>query len=99
MQRNLELAQFTPLLGHLDPFTRVMVIYCIVIVIMISHFFARLRVVLHDITYAALGLSAILEQARRDSGMTGSTILGTSASTLLHDASSTYDLLTGPMVV
>jgi len=41
--------------------TWVMVIYCIVIVITISHFFARLQVVLHDITYAALGLSAILE--------------------------------------
>ena len=40
-----------------------MVIYCIVIVITISHFFARLQVVLHDITYAALGLSAILDQA------------------------------------
>ena len=40
-----------------------MVIYCIVIVITISHFFARLQVVLYDITYAALGLSAILEQA------------------------------------
>ena len=30
---------------------------------MISHFFARLQVVLHDSTYAALGLSAILDQA------------------------------------
>ena len=41
-----------------------MVIYCIVIVIMMSHFcFDRLQVVLHDNTYAALGLSAILDQA------------------------------------
>ena len=40
-----------------------MVIYCIVIVITISHFFARLQVVLHDITYVASGLSAILDQA------------------------------------
>ena len=45
--------------------TWVMVIYCIVIVITISHFFcfARLQMVLHDSTYAALGLSAILDQA------------------------------------
>ena len=40
-----------------------MVIYCIVIVITISHFFACLLVVLHDSTYAALGLLAILDQA------------------------------------
>ena len=42
-----------------------MVIDCIVIVIMISHFFyfARLQVVLHDSTYVALGLSDILDQA------------------------------------
>ena len=40
-----------------------MVIYCIVIVITTSHFFDRMQVVLHDITYAALGLSGILDQA------------------------------------
>ena len=43
--------------------TWVMVIYCIVIVITISHFFTRLQMVLHDNTYAALGLSTILDQA------------------------------------
>ena len=40
-----------------------MVIYYIVIVITISHFFACLQVVFYDSTYVPLGLSAILDQA------------------------------------